>query len=693
MLSKSLVTIVEDVWQALATDLLAQSAITSLDEAEAISRRQVEELAFQALAEKSADNSSQASLQHALCTEDLPVDVLEAIHLHLLSRRFHRQPDGELRCRSSRRHRRSQGIYYTPDYIAEYLTDRCLASWRRLSPPRILDPACGCGRFLLTAARQLLQQGYNAKDVAHALHGCDLDEEAVLTARRMLTLTLSEDSDSTDVATTLETNIACTNSLIDTLPQSSSSPRFPASALSSFDIILGNPPYRRELGTKGLLDQIAETDFGRRYRAPRMDLWYYFLHRGIELLASGGRLGFIVGAYWAAGTGANRLIQTLREAVHVEEIFQLDRLQVFPGVAGHHMMLVLSKPPSHAPTTVRLPVFAKPTDARPYVEGHGKVHTFTKSSEQLFRQGLLDLEPPAEHLLELLSQFPILGQLGRIRQGIAENPATVTRATNRKHGDLWQIGEGVFTLSSEELAILDLPQAEQELVRPYHALCDLGRYDRAERPSRHLVYSTRETWPREEDHPVLLRHLARFRPIMEARRETHRGTRSWWQLHWPREAQIWSQAKLIALQMGARPAFVPAQEPTYVSFSSNVFLPDSEVREHLNYFAALLNSRLLWKWFRHHAKRRGVGLEINGHVLSRAPIRRIDFTSPQDKATHDRLVELVDRMLGLADRRRTASQPKIDAEWLKTDGLIDELVYELYDLPRDESAAIEATCQ
>jgi hypothetical protein len=694
LLSKPFIAALEKTWRTIASDLLAQGAGTSVADAEPVARQQVEELAFQALSGKSEiDLPSAASLRAAIRTEALPIDALEAIHQHLLSRQLHRTGNGQIECRVARGHRRSQGIYYTPDYIAEYLTTRCLSSWREPSTPRILDPACGCGRFLMAAARHLLQQGCAGVEVARSLHGCDLDEEAVVVARRMLALTIgpyvANTTESAVVTAALEQNITRANGLDG---HGEGGPSRGGVSAGLFDVVLGNPPYRRELGTKGLLDEIAETDFGRRYRAPRMDLWYYFLHRGIELLAPGGRLGFIVGAYWSAGTGANRLIATLRETVHVDEIFQLDHLQVFPGVAGHHMMLVVSKPPSSESIRVRIPVFDEPGDARPFVEGRGEVHAFTKTPDQLFRQGLLDLEPPAERLLERLSRFPVLGELGEVRQGIAENPAAVTKSANRKHGGRWQVGEGVFALLPAELEDLQLSPAERQLVRPYHDLCDLGRYDRAEDPSLNLIYSTRETWAQADDHPILLRHLARFRPIMEARRETRRGTRTWWQLHWPREARIWEAPKLIALQMARRPSFVPAQMPTYVSFSANVFLPNGEVREHLNYFAAILNSRLLWKWFRHHAKRRGVGLEINGHVLARTPIRRIDFDSDHDTAVHDRLVELVDRMLELSRRRRTASPPETEAEWLEIEAEIDRLVYQLYGLTGEEIAGVEAAC-
>ena len=78
----------------------------------------------------------------------------------------------------------------------------------------------------------------------------------------------------------------------------------------AYDIIIGNPPYRRELGTKSLLDRIAITSLGRRWRTARMDLWYYFVHRGLELLADDGILSFIVSGYWTAGSGAGKTRRT-----------------------------------------------------------------------------------------------------------------------------------------------------------------------------------------------------------------------------------------------------------------------------------------------------------------------------------------------------------------------------------------------
>jgi hypothetical protein len=96
----------------------------------------------------------------------------------------------------------------------------------------------------------------------------------------------------------------------------------------------------------------------------------------------------------------------------------------------------------------------------------------------------------------------------------------------------------------------------------------------------------------------------------------------------------------------------------------------------------------MWHWYKHHAKRRGVGLEINGNVLSRTPIRRVNFSDPTDKARHDRMTQFVASMLVLyrhkASAKTKAEQEVIQRQIDATDRQIDELVYELYSLTPDE---------
>jgi hypothetical protein len=557
------------------------------------------------------------------------------------------------------------------------------------------------------------------------VYGVDVDPQAVEVAKLSLLLKLLEDGAQEALGNErrplhqpalpdLAANVKCGNSLVgpdlrkhrqmtprekkvvggnNAFDWEAEFPRVLQGKNAGFDAVIGNPPYRRELGYKNLLDEIAATPFGKRYRSPRMDLWYYFVHRGLELLKPGGQLAFIVNAHWASGTGADKLIAALRDTAHVEEIFLLGKLRVFEGVSGRHMIIQVTNAASERATTVRLAQPDSETRARPFVTGQGRVLAFEKTAEQLFQGDKVDLEPPADAILSKLERWPPLGELGIVRQGIAENPASVNKRTNDKYGGRWTVGEGVFALAPEELERFDLPDEERQLLRPYYAVCDIGRYFLAPEPSLALIYSTRHTCPDVDRFPHVRRHLGRFREIMQQRRETRKGSNSWWHLHWPRDERLWESAKILSVQMGPRPAFVPALKRAYGPFSVNVFVPDNTTQEHLSYLCALLNSRTLWKWYQHRAKRRGVGLEINGHVLARTPIRRIDFADNKDENLHDRVVELVSRLLSVRARLEMANtarqkavlQRQLDA----TDARIDRLVYELYGLTGKEVAILE----
>jgi len=639
-------------------------------------------------------------------------ELLGAIHERLVGRRLRPEADGRFRIARSPETRKNGGVYYTPEYVTGYIVSHAVGQRIGDKPSgsagpldlEILDPACGCGSFLLAACRCLVAWSRRhgvpdpARHVAETLHGVDLDPDAVLAARRSLWLEMmggepagrddrphiAQPPESRPLVDVLAENIRCGDVLTDSAPGLHD---------GRFDVVIGNPPYRRERNSKQLLDRIAAMDLGRRYRAPRMDLSYYFVHRSLELLKPGGTVSFIVGSYWTSGQGAEKLHRALRESAHVEEIFLLDGLKVFDGVSGRHMILRVTKGAGRGPTTIKRPGAASHVDAEPFVRGTAPVVVFQKDRDQLFRDGRIDVEPACDELLAKLARGTPLGALGKVRQGIAENPAGVTRKTNERHGGRWEPGEGVFALTRAELARLNLPARERRLIRPYHDLGDLGRYFLAPEPSLALIYATARTCPEIDRYPAVRAHLARFRPIMEARRETRRGTRRWWQLHWPREESLWRSPKIVALQMAARPAFVPAAEPVYVPFSANVFVPCADTREHLHYLTALLNSRLLWKWYSHHAKRRGVGLEINGHVLARTPIRTIDFSHPADRSRHDQLVALVERMLGLNRDLREArggQRAEISGRIAHVERRIDWLVYELYEVADADVAIVEA---
>ena len=89
-----------------------------------------------------------------------------------------------------------------------------------------------------------------------------------------------------------------------------------------------------------------------------------------------------------------------------------------------------------------------------------------------------------------------------------------------------------------------------------------------------------------------------------------------------------------------------------------------------------------------------------------SPIRTIDFSNKADKARHDKMVELVTRMMELKKQQARAPLPVrartqtgkkqspsakqlLDQKLAITDGQTDRLVYELYGLSDDEIRVVE----
>jgi hypothetical protein len=90
---------------------------------------------------------------------------------------------------------------------------------------------------------------------------------------------------------------------------------------------------------------------------------------------------------------------------------------------------------------------------------------------------------------------------------------------------------------------------------------------------------------------------------------------------------------------------------------------------------------------------RGGWLSANRQFLSQLPIHTIDFNKPSEKAIHDKLVSLVDRMLDLHKKKNSlplsAERDKIEREIVITDEKIDEIVYGLYRVTEAERNIIE----
>ena len=162
------------------------------------------------------------------------------------------------------KHRKEEGIYYTPKYIVDYIVNNTLGKAlaemprERAGKIKILDPACGSGSFLIKAL-EIMDNYYAAdeeyknypfnrriKSLQNNIFGVDLDDKAVEIAQLNLLLrTLVERQKLPDISS----NIKSGNSLIDDAKIAKDKAfiweeEFQIhSNNDKFDVIIGNPPY------------------------------------------------------------------------------------------------------------------------------------------------------------------------------------------------------------------------------------------------------------------------------------------------------------------------------------------------------------------------------------------------------------------------------------------------------------------
>jgi SAM-dependent methyltransferase len=158
------------------------------------------------------------------------------------------------------RSRRRLGAWYTPEAVVERVVEQVVANdWlaRRSRPLRVLDPACGDGRFLQSVARRVRASGGTCEAI-----GVDIDGTTVADARRRT-------SDVTFIVG-------------DALARSWTE--------GPFDLVIGNPPFLSQLA--------ASTSRGGSSRhggGPYADAAVEFLALSAELVdPAGGRVAFVL---------------------------------------------------------------------------------------------------------------------------------------------------------------------------------------------------------------------------------------------------------------------------------------------------------------------------------------------------------------------------------------------------------------
>jgi adenine-specific DNA-methyltransferase len=252
--------------------------------------------------------------------------------------------------------RKQLGQYSTPVNIVKYILKSVnYISSRKISSKKLIDPSCGSGAFLVEATRVYLNALQKMRVpisewypmVVSAIAGIDIDPDACLFARLNLSMLLAPaileyvSKNKTGKLRTLP--VYCADTL-ESLASEKISEDFlydsPNIRLKQqFDFVVGNPPYFK---ISGLNENLKNVFSASIYGHP--NAYGLFIHAGIDMLKTKGKLGFIVPRSMLSGLYFKNLRNFIERKTSLNEITYIsDRKKVFQNVLHGTMILSLQR--------------------------------------------------------------------------------------------------------------------------------------------------------------------------------------------------------------------------------------------------------------------------------------------------------------------------------------------------------------
>ncbi len=567
---------------------------------------------------------------------------------------------------------RSMGAVYTPPFLTRWMAHEAVARWLESRQPaspaaelellrgmKVLDMAVGAGAFTMAMLYELagrikaLAPEEALADILRGLIernicGADINPEALQVARDRFRYALLAAGEKHPGRA--RDALICTDAT--------------AMEPKGYDLVIGNPPYLGEKGNRELFERLKIGPLAR-YCSARMDYWYLFACVGMDALKPGGILHLVTPNKWLSNAGARPLREKLTAESGRLLLSDFGAYGVFERAGVQTMCLLAEKSLSAFGASVHYRRF----DGRDAAQAEAFLKKAPYGEYRLTRDCVSDglsFCSPAEQVLlrkmEGLRNFQ-LDAAQEVGQGIVPNPDVVSgRAVAALGAEAeWRgirRGDGVFVVPKGYFDRLSAE--ERQFLKPLYEPSGVGSFSLKE-PEKELLYLTVSNGA--ERAAGLISHLEKFRPIMEARRETRMGRMRFYHLHWPRKERFFLPGpKILAPRKCARPTFAYTEREAYVMMAFNVIMTP---RVGMKYLCALLNSRLMRFWFRRRGKMQGDMYQIDAAPLLRAPL----YVPPpalmaEAETLYDAvcarycaekeaaLDELIERIYGLTDEER-----------------------------------------
>jgi hypothetical protein len=467
----------------------------------------------------------------------------------------------------------------------------------------ICDPACGSGAFLNAALNFLIDEHKLIDEMSakvegaaivfpnvensileNNLYGVDINEESVEIAKLSLWLRTAKPHRKLN---SLNNNIKCGNSLIDDPGIAGDKAfnwqtEFPkVFEKGGFDVVIGNPPYV-QLQTMGEISDVYARCGFQSYNKSA-DLYCLFTERGYNLLKPNGLQSFIMPNKWMLVSYGKEL-RSFMAKTDLQQILNFGDIQFFDDATIYVCIFVTRKSSERGPEVLALSLNQKTY--------HGD---FTSEVPQQLAAYPADIFGEAEWSIQPKAHFDILKKM---QQGIAlkDMPIAIYRGILTGYNDAFFIdGETRNRLIAED------PKSA-EIIKPLLRGRDIQTW-MPDWDEQYLIGTLPALQLNIEDYPAIKKHLLSF-TIERLEQTGAKGARKKTQNKWFETQdtiayyQEFSKPKIMYPNMTSLFPFI-FDNKGYYGNDKTFMITATDDSIDLRFLTAIFNSKLckLWIWY------------------------------------------------------------------------------------------------
>jgi SOS regulatory protein LexA len=256
----------------------------------------------------------------------------------------------------TREERKKLGQFYTPESVIDYILDQ-IEYTKNIDDKKIIDISCGSGGFTTRATNRLinkLKNNTNKKEVIEKVisnvYGMDINPFACYLAEtnmliQLLDLIVEVKKENPKYIIPklkiFQTNSMETPSLLSNDEQEVKDIKNKTGHfIEGFDFVVGNPPYleakKMDIGTKKLCIETCPNVANGAF-----DLFVCFIDKGLRLLKTNGKLGYIFPNKFLIANYAKKMREELLDKYTIKEIIDVSECEIFENVSVYPVIMVI----------------------------------------------------------------------------------------------------------------------------------------------------------------------------------------------------------------------------------------------------------------------------------------------------------------------------------------------------------------